>query len=147
MDAQPARPFGLVLLTALSFGFGVLGLFMAGQLYVGLQAKLDPTYLPGGMDAAILVSFRALPVWFLGFLLGASLVKAPLLLAAGWGYWNFRRLGRWLGNTYAVVSLADSVVAIVGLPFPVGPNTIIGLLFPVFTLLAVNGPFRALLTR
>jgi hypothetical protein len=148
LEQQPSRPFGLLLMIGLNLGFGVISIVAAGQLTMGLRMKLDPTFLPEGLDPGIVVGLQALPLWFLVFVIAMSLIKAPLLLVSGWGYFQFRRIaGRWVGNAYAVVSLVDSAVAIVGLPYPIAGGTVIGILYPVFTLLAINGPYKALLTR
>ena len=139
----PPRPFGLVLLTGLSFGIAVWTLLAAGQMLV-VEATGGQT---PGVSVAVLHSLMALPAWVRVFFVVTGLVKGLLLFVAAWGYFNFRRLGRIAGSSYAVVSLAESLFVAVALDFPVGLSSVIGALFAVFTLLAVNGPFRSLLTR
>ncbi len=147
MTPQPERPFGLILMTALNLGFGILNISTVVQLSFAFELRGNPTN-PPGLEAGVAIGLLALPVWFLYFAIAASALKAVLLLVSGWGYFNFKRIaGRWVGNAYAVVSLVDSAVAIFGLPYPVTGGTIIGLLYPVFTLLAVNTMWKPLLVR
>jgi hypothetical protein len=143
MQELPPRPFGLVLLTGLSFGIAVWNLLAAGQIFVVLvTGGATP-----GITAAVLHSLMALPRWAPPFLVVAGALKAGLLFVAAWGYFNFRRLGRIAGSAYAAVSLAESAIVALALDYPVGLTSLIGILFALFTLLAVNGPFRALLRR
>jgi hypothetical protein len=142
---QPPRPFGLVLMTGLNTAFGLYNLAAAVQFGFALAVKLG--YAAGGLEAHVYTAFLALPTWFVAFELGASLVKAPLLLISGWGYYNNRRYGRRVGNLYAVASIAESVVPVIALPYGVSGGTFIGILYPVFTLLAVNTMFKPMLTR
>jgi hypothetical protein len=144
---QQARPFGLMLLTGLSFGIAVWNLMLAGQTAFAIKMKLDPTYLPQGLDPAVVVAMHALPLWFYVFVIAMALIKAPLLLVAAWGYYGFKRLGRICATAYAVVSLAESGITLLAFPQHIGAHSLIGALFAVFTLLAVHGPFKALLVR
>jgi hypothetical protein len=148
MDTEtPGRPFGLLLLTGLSFGIAVLNLFVAGQLVVAERMKGGvPT--DTGFDVAVLHSLWALPSWAVGFLIGTAVVKSVLLFVAAWGYFRFKRVaGRYVGSAYAVVSLVESAVMALGLDYPITPGTLIGVLFALFTLAFVNGPYKALLVR
>ena len=146
VEEQP-RPFGLLLLTGLSFGVAIWNLMAGGQTAVAhFYLKQHPTTEPG-IDVAVLHSQWALPSWVVVFLLASSVVNAALLFVAAWGYFNFRRVtGRLVGTAYGVLSLAESGVMIATFGFQ-GLPTIIGMLFAVFTLLAVNGPFKPLLVR
>jgi hypothetical protein len=147
MQPLPPRPFGLVLLTALNLGFGLYNLGAAVQLGLALALKLDPSR-PPGFDPGIAVGLMALPLWFVVYAMIASVIKAVLLFVSGIGYFNFKRvLGRGVGNAYAIVSLVDSAVVVVGLPYGISGGTVIGILYPVFTLLALNTMFKPLLTR
>jgi hypothetical protein len=145
---QQQRPFGLLLMTGLNFGFGVWNLIAAGQLFFGLKMKLDPTYLPAGLDPGIVVAMHALPLWFYYFVITTSIVKSALLFTSAWGFFNYKRVaGRHCANAYAVLSLAESAVPVLFLSYGLTGSSVIGGLYALFTLLAVNGPFKALLTR
>ena len=143
MQEQPPRPFGLVLLTGLTFGVAIWNLLALVQF----SAYLATAGQGSGISVAVEHSLMALPPWMLWFLIAGCILKAPLLFLAAWGYFNFKRIGRIAGIVYAVYSIAESAVPIVALDYPIGVTTIIGALFAVFTLLAVNGPFRPLLIR
>jgi hypothetical protein len=145
---QQPRPFGLMLMIGLNFGFGVWNLLTAGQLSFAVKMKLDPSYLPQGLDPGIVVAMHALPLWFYLFVIGASVAKAALLFTSAWGYYNLRRVaGRYVGSGYAVLSLVESAVPLLFLSYGFSANSAVGALYAIFTLLAVNGPFKALLTR
>jgi hypothetical protein len=135
-------------MTGLNFGFGVWNLLTAGQLVFAVKMKLDPSYLPQGLDPGIVVAMQALPLWFYVFVIAASVVKAGLLFTSAWGYYNFRRVtGRYVGCAYAALSLFESAVPLVALSYGITGSAVVGALYAVFTLLAVNGPFKSLLTR
>lgn len=137
-----------MLLTGLSFGIAMWNLMLIGQSVVGIKMKLDPTYLPQGMDPGMVVGIHALPLWFLAFSIGAAAIKAPLLLVAAWGYYNFKRVaGRWCATAYGVVSLSESAITALAFPHYVGTQMLLAALFAIFTLLAVHGPFKSLLVR
>lgn len=147
MTNQQSRPFGLMLLIGLSFGVGVWNLLGLQQLALALKIKSDPSFLPAGLDPGIYVGLQALPTWFIVFSIVTFVIKAALLFTAAYGYYTFRRIGRYAGSAYAIVSLVESGVALVALDYAFTLNTLVGALFAIFTLLAVNGPFKPLLTR
>jgi hypothetical protein len=141
------RPFGLVLMTALNLGIGLMNVGAAVQCGLALKMRLDPS-TQVGFDVAVATGLMALPTWFLGYVIAVSALKAGLLFASGIGYFNFKRvLGRYLGNTYAVVSLADSAVVALALPYPITGASIIAMLYALFTLLALNTMFKPILVR
>jgi hypothetical protein len=147
MGPLPGRPFGLLLLTGLSFGLGILNLMFAGQLTVAERMR-GGVPADAGFEVAILHSLWALPRWATVSLIAFAVAKAALLLTASWGYFQFKRVaGRYAGSAYAVLSIVESAVMAAGLDYPVTMGSLIGLLFAVFTLLFVNGPYRTLLTR
>lgn len=137
-----------MLMTGLNFGFGVWNLLTAGQLSFAVRMKLDPSYLPAGLDPGIVVAMHALPLWFFVFVIVAAVIKAVLLFTSAWGYYNFKRVaGRHAGSAYAVLSLVESAVPLLFFDYGFTMNSVVGVLYAVFTLLAVNGPFKPLLTR
>jgi hypothetical protein len=75
--------------------------------------------------------------------LALSLVSVLLLIVSGVGYLGLKKmLGRTMGNAYAVVSIASSVIGIVMLNTGFGLSTIIGLVYPVLTLILLNTTFK-----
>jgi len=143
MQEQPSRPFSLNVLTGLTFGVAIWNLLAMVQFIAFIVTRGRGS----GLSVAIQHSLMSLPGWTMYFLIAGCVIKAPLLFLAAWGYFNFKRLGRWAGNAYAGFSLAESAVIAFGLDYPVGLTTVVGILFAAFTLAAVNGPFRPLLTR
>ena len=78
--------------------------------------------------------------------MAVSIVRAVLLTVSGFGYHRLKRfLGRRLGNIGAVVGLIY-VVAAIYLPPVLGGGFsmafIIGLVYPLFTLLLLNTIFK-----
>ena len=75
-----------------------------------------------------------------------SLLSSVLLLLAGIGYLKQKKfLGRTIGNTYAVISIVSSVVSGIMFASELGGGfnigTIIGLIYPVLTLILLNTTF------
>jgi hypothetical protein len=127
------RPGGLTALAVLNFVFAGLGT-------IGLLAFFALLSVAEGAAAAAEVKVSTGLLWAL-ILLG--FVRMGLLITAGVGYLKQKRfLGRTLGNTWAVLALADTGMglAIVKTGFSVG--TLIGLVYPVLTLILLNTTFK-----
>ena len=146
MTPKTERPFGLTLLAALSVGFGIYNLAMVAQLALALRMKLDPSTTPG-FDPGVVVGLMALPLWFVEMALATSVLKAALLIATGWALFTAKKLGRVTGTAYGVLSIAETVLTVVALPYGISGGTIISVLFPIFMLLAVNTMFKPQLTQ
>ena len=76
-----------------------------------------------------------------------TIVSSLLLLLSGIGYIKQKRvMGRYLGSTYGIVNILNSIVSgfffakELGGGFNLG--TVIGLIYPVLTLILVNTTFR-----
>lgn len=150
---EEKRPGGLTALAVLNFvfsGWGLLGLlgFMAFLAFID---KI-PTEEMEAVQRAQFEAFQemGLPVFVMIIALG--LVSNVLLLLSGIGYLKQKKfMGRTLGNTYALFSIVSSIVS--GLMFAAelggGFNiaTIIGLIYPVVTLILLNTTFRDDLTN
>jgi len=75
-----------------------------------------------------------------------------LLLLSGIGYLKLKKfLGRMIGNTYAVISIVSSVISGIMFPSEMGGGfnigTIIGLIYPIITLILLNTTFKEDLTN
>ncbi|MGE0547574.1 MAG: hypothetical protein AB7O24_04475 [Kofleriaceae bacterium] len=96
---------------------------------------------PGGMSREMSkagVSSTALIVQLL-----IGVVATILMIASGVGYLKQKRfLGRTLGNGYAVASLLSTVVSLAMVKDSFGIMTIIGIIYPVLTLILINGTFK-----
>jgi hypothetical protein len=142
------RPGGLTALAVINFvfvGLGLIGVLMLAAFFAFI-GMLPTDEMPEEQRAQI-EAFQnmGLPVFILSFVL--SIVSSVLLLVSGIGYLKQKKImGRMVGNTYAVVSIVSSVVsgmmfaAELGGGFNIG--TIIGLIYPVVTLILLNTTFR-----
>jgi hypothetical protein len=138
---EPERPLGLGILAVTSFGVALWNIQSAVVLALLMLGKLN---LPGAPELA--AAYQMLPVWFRGFLLIAAIAKAALLIAAGIAYFGRRRVGRVLGVSYGVLSIAESALA-VAVFRDVGRDQLIGILFAVFTIVAVSTMYKPILSR
>jgi hypothetical protein len=129
------RPGGLTALAVLNFVFGGLGAL--GLL--ALFAMLDVAHkASSGESTQELVRHGSGLVWT-SILLGT--LTTVLMIAAGVGYLGQKRvLGRMVGNGYAIVSLGSSVVGFMLSGF--GMMTLIGLIYPLLTVILLNTTFK-----
>ena len=150
------RPGGLTALAVINFvfsGWGFIGLlFFAG--FFALMGVL-PTDEMNEVQRKQIEAFQnmGLPVFIMIFVL--SIISNVLLLLSGIGYLKQKKiLGRMIGNAYAILSILSSVVsgfifaaemAEMGGGFNIG--TMIGLIYPIVTLILLNTTFRDDLTN
>ena len=132
--ADGKRPGGLTALAVFNFIFGGLSVLAALALGFAL-ANADEL-------AAKHPELKDISRGMLTLTLVLTIASAVLLIASGVGYLKQKRfLGRTLGTIYAVLSLVSTVVAVVsGQVVDIG--TIIGVIYPVLTLLLVNLTFK-----
>jgi len=142
------RPGGLTALAVINFvfvGLGLIGVLMLAAFFAFI-GMLPTDEMPEEQRAQI-EAFQnmGVAVFILSFVL--SIVSSVLLLVSGIGYLKQKKImGRMVGNTYAVVSIISSVVtgmmfaAELGGGFNIG--TIIGLIYPIVTLILLNTTFR-----
>lgn len=131
--ADGKRPGGLTALAVLNFvfgGFGVLAVLGAAAL-LGAANELTEGAVADGMGMGI---------GMFQFLLMA--LSAALLIVSGVGYIGQKRvMGRMMGNFYGVTSIVNN-----GLSIASGGEfsffTIIGLVYPVLTLILLNTTFK-----
>lgn len=144
--AAGKRPGGLTALAVLNFvfsGFGVLSAL--GLLYL-LQVSDQVAAQAKPEDRAVFEAFQQVGagMWFV--LLASSILTSALLVAAGVGYLKMRRWGRTVGNAYALIEIAASLFGVVAMPAAIGGgftiSTMIGLVYPVLTLILLNTTFR-----
>jgi len=150
---EEKRPGGLTALAVINFifsGWGLIGLIGLAAFFA-LIGKI-PT---DDMQEAQKVQMEALqnmglPVFIVIFAL--SLVSSTLLLLSGIGYLKQKKfLGRTIGNIYAVITIISSIVSgilfapALGGGFNIG--TMIGLIYPVLTLILLNTTFKEDLTN
>ena len=150
---EEKRPGGLTALAVINFifsGWGLIGLLGLAAFFA-FVGKI-PTDDMQEAQKAQMEAFQnmGLPVFI--FIFALSLVSSVLLLLAGIGYLKQKKfLGRTIGNIYAVVNIISSVVSgilfapALGGGFNIG--TIIGLIYPVLTLILLNTTFKEDLTN
>ena len=140
------RPGGLTALAVLNFVFaglaflGVIGLLIIFKLADMESANNTP------QNRAVMEAFKNLGVGVYALMVAASVISGTLLLIGGIGYLKSRRWARLVGNLYAAITIADSIVSAVMMPSELGGGmqigTIINLVYPVLTVILVNTTFK-----
>jgi hypothetical protein len=150
--SEGKRPGGLTALAVLNFvfgGFGVLGVLglWAAYALVTTAAQAVSKAAEGtaqAQDAA--VAANAISQTGGGLILIAlilMLVSVTLLIVSGIGYLGQKKfLGQKLGSLYGIISIAGTVLSIVGTHAGFGIGTIIGLIYPALTLFLLNTTFK-----
>lgn len=134
--ADGKRPGGLTALAVLNFvfaGLGLIGLLALTALLGAVDsAARDAGFQETGNSSGMIYGFLALGV-----------VRMGVLLAAGVGYIGMKRWGRKAGNLYAILALLDTVGGMALIKgSSMGIGVIIGLVYPVLTLILVNTTFK-----
>ncbi len=149
--SEGKRPGGLTALAVLNFifgGFAMLGVLAMAALF-GVAAAVEGQDTEEARKVAEAME-EAGPLF--GVALVLSLVSGVLLIASGVGYLKQKRfLGRTLGSVYAGLSILASLVTSAMLSTELGGgfsiSTIVGLIYPVLTLVLLNGTFKHDLVR
>ena len=149
--SEGKRPGGLTALAVLNFifgGFAMLGVLAMAAL-LGVAAAVEGQDTEEARKVAEAME-EAGPLF--GVALVLSLVSGVLLIASGVGYLKQKRfLGRTLGSVYAGLSIFASLVTSAMLSTELGGgfsiSTIVGLIYPVLTLVLLNGTFKHDLVR
>lgn len=141
------RPGGLTALAVMNFifgAFGVLQILALAAMAAAYFAAPEGTRmeLKEGVEVVRQIGVPAV----IAFLSLAS-VAAILEVLAGFGYLRQKRfLGRVLGNAFALASITANVILVVasrgieGMGVTLG--ALLGVLYPLLTLLLVNTTFR-----
>jgi len=149
--ASDKRPGGLTALAVINFILGGLSLLGALALAAFLPLMQMAMEQAGDqMPPEQLAQIEAMndiggPLFIL---LGViSLVTAVLLIASGVGYLKLKKfLGRTLGNAYAVLGIVSSIASALLMPVELGGGfnimAIVGLIYPVLTLILLNTTFK-----
>lgn len=139
--AEGKRPGGLTALAVLNFvfgGLGALGLLAVMAMIAIAKRGMDAIEASGGSTSYTGPSMTAIYL-----ALALSVVSTILIITSGVGYLKQKRfLGRTLGNAYAAVSIGSTIVGVVLLKTGFGIGSIIGLVYPVLTLVLLNGAFK-----
>jgi hypothetical protein len=145
------RPGGLTALAVFNFIFGALGVVSALGLAVFIpMLGAMPEESFADMTADQVAQIEALQQVGSGMFITLailSVVSALLLILSGVGYLKLKRFGRTLGNAYGITGILSTVGSVLFLPAVLGGGsftigTIIGLIYPVLTLVLVNTAFK-----
>ncbi|MCX6979792.1 MAG: hypothetical protein NTV08_03460 [Verrucomicrobia bacterium] len=150
--SEGKRPGGLTALAVLNFvfgGFGVIGILALWAVYalVTAAAKTVVTAAAGTAGAQDVANAANAINQQSGALILISLillvVSVTLLIVSGVGYLGQKKfIGQRLGSIYGVVSIAQTVLSILFLKSGFGIGTIIGLTYPILTLVLLNNTFK-----
>lgn len=147
------RPGGLTALAVINFIFSGLGLInlivlAAAFAFIGMM----PTDEMPEEQRAQIEAFQQMGTSVYVIIFFLTIISSVLLLLSGIGYLKQKKfLGRMMGNAYAVITIVSSIVSgmMFASEFGGGFNigTIIGLIYPVLTLILINTTFRDDLTN
>jgi hypothetical protein len=150
--SEGKRPGGLTALAVLNFvfgGFGVIGILALWAVYalVTPAAKTVVTAAAGTAGAQDVANAANALNQQSGALILISLIllvgSVTLLIVSGVGYLGQKKfIGQRLGSIYGVVSIAQTVLSILFLKSGFGIGTIIGLTYPILTLVLLNNTFK-----
>ncbi|NQT00500.1 MAG: hypothetical protein HQ580_00605 [Planctomycetes bacterium] len=150
---EEKRPGGLTALAVINFifsGWGLIGLIGLAALFAFI-GKI-PTENMQEVQKAQIEALQNLGLPMLIFICVLNILSSALLLLSGIGYLKQKKfLGRTMGNIYAVITIISSVIT--GIMFPSelegGFNimTMVGLIYPVLTLILINTTFKDDLTN
>jgi len=144
--SEGKRPGGLTALAVFNFVFGAIGLLAAFGLIMFLAILLG--FIPESptvqetkehLEAAGIPALAAIIV--------LCFLTASLVILSGIGYLKQSRfLGRTVGNAYAITGIAYSILKAATLSPEIGGGfqlaTIMGLVYPLLTLLLLNTAFK-----
>ncbi len=150
--SEGKRPGGLTALAVLNFvfgGFGVIGILALCAVYALLTAAAKTVVTAaagtaGAQDvanAANAINQQSGALTLISLIL--LVVSVTLLIVSGVGYLGQKKfIGQRLGSIYGVVSIAQTVLSILFLKSGFGIGTIIGLTYPILTLVLLNNTFK-----
>ncbi len=150
---EEKRPGGLTALAVINFifsGWGFIGLLGLAAFFAFI-GKIPTDEMQEAQKAQI-EAFQNMGVPVFVIIFALSLISSVLLLLSGIGYLKQKKfLGRIIGSTYAVITIVSSVISGIMLApeFDGGFNigTIIGLIYPILTLILLNTTFKEDLTN
>jgi len=147
------RPGGLTALAVINFvfaGFSVLSLLFLAAFFAFI-GKI-PTDQMDAVQREQIEAFQDMGTGVFVLIFVMNLLSGLLLLLSGIGYLKQKKVLGWMvGNAYAVISIVGSVVSgmmfanELGGGFNIG--TIIGLVYPILTLVLLNTTFKGDLTN
>jgi hypothetical protein len=139
------RPGGLTALAVINFIFFASSLASLGT--IAARNKIPISEEMNESQRAQIEAFQNMETSTVVLLTASTLATGVLLLLSGIGYLKQRRfLGRILGNVYAAVAIASTLLFTVLLGAEIGGgfnlNMLISLIYPVLTLILINTTFK-----
>ena len=151
---EEERPGGLTALAVINFIFSGLYLFgLLGWIVIFLVIiGIIPTDQLNEIQRTQMEAFQKLGIPVFIFVFTLSLVSSVLLLLSGIGYLKQKKfMGRALGNIYAIIDIISSVISGIILTTETGGGftimTMVGLIYPILTLILLNTTFKEDLTN
>ena len=150
---QEKRPGGLTALAVINFvfsGWNLLGLL--GMVALFAFIGMIPTDQMEEAERAQFEAFQNMGLPLFLFIFVLTILTAVLLLLSGIGYLKQKKILGWgVGNAYGIISIVSSVVSGFLFPSEMGGGfqimTIVGLIYPVLTLILLNTTFKDDLTN
>lgn len=147
------RPGGLTALAVINFvfaGWGLIGLLGLAAMFAFVG--MIPTDQMDETQKAQIEAFQDMGLGVYIFIFALSIISGVLLLLSGIGYLKQKKLMGWgLGNAYGVISIVNSIVSVFIFPAEIGGGfnikIIIGLIYPIVTLVLLNTTFKEDLTN
>jgi len=147
------RPGGLTALAVINLVFAGFSLLqLAGLAAFFSLADQMPTDQMQETQKAQIEAMKNMGTPTLALIFGLTLIGGVLLLLSGIGYLKQKKILGWMvGNVYAVVAILGSIAsglllrAELGGGFSIG--TIVGLIYPILTLVLINTTFKEDLTN
>jgi len=149
---QEKRPGGLTALAVINFvfsGFGLLGVLSLAAMFAFIG--MMPTEQMTEVQRTQIEAFQNMGTPTFIFIFALELITSALLLISGIGYIKQKKIMGWaIGNAYAIISIISSIVSGFMFASEMGGGfnimTIVGLIYPVLTLILLNTTFRDDLT-
>lgn len=145
---QEKRPGGLTALAVINFvfsGWGLIGLLGLAAMFAFIGQI--PTDHMDETQRAQIEAFQNMGIPVFIFIFALSIITSVLLLLSGIGYLKQKKVLGWgLGNAYGIISIVSNVVSGFMFPSEMGGGfqimTIVGLIYPVLTLILLNTTFK-----
>lgn len=145
---EEKRPGGLTALAVINFILSAVGfLSLLGMVALfAFMGRADTERMTEAQKTQF-EAFRNIGVSTWVLIVALSIVSNILLLVSGIGYLKQKKiLGRMVGNAYAVLSIVSSVATGFMFAPEIGGGfnimTMVGLIYPVVTLILLNTTFR-----
>ena len=144
------RPGGLTALAVLNFVFGIVGAIanvataVFGKIVLDHIADSNARLSEQQVQAIRRARHVLQYVWLT---LPLALVVSVLLIVSAVGYLQMKKMGRTVGTAYAILALLNVVLTLtlVGTGFSL--SMLIGLVYPVLTLILLNTTYKNVLVK